>query len=188
MRLNWTTKTARSYDGPVNPRTPIMKPSADALHLLNLWSKALGLEGMVWDDEGVIELAVESTLEGAGRVPVFVTLEGDGADLLLSSEILAATDTMSAGLMRRVLATNSKLQSDCGAWLALVPSVGALCLLQRIHAPGMEYGTFEQHWLHFLDLRDQLVHRLQTIVQAGESANAYDADIPLRFRSDVIWV
>lgn len=165
-----------------------MLPSADALHLLDIWSKALGLEEMQWDDEGVIELAVESSVDENVSAQVFVTLERDNSNLLLSAQVLSPSYQISSALFRRILATNSKLHLDCGAWLALIPGSGGLSLLQRICVVGMEYAVFETHWLHFLDLRDQLASKLPPLANSSEEDIVASYEIPLRFNPNLIWV
>jgi hypothetical protein len=146
-----------------------MELNAQIQGLLEHFGRTLGLEGLTFDEEGLIELRI------GDKLSVTLGVEPHQQTLILSAEVLPETETLGPTLLRRVLITNARLATENGPSFAIAPEIGSLLLQQRIPLAGLDYPGFEQLWLAFLETHEIAVSKLEELAPTQEVANRQPA-------------
>lgn len=146
-----------------------------ARHLIKQWSEAIELEGLMFDEEGVIELLLGDDL----YLSLGVDEAGDA--ILLCAELLPDAAALPDGVLRRILITNASQHAKSGPTFAISPGSGGLVLQKSVSIQDVQYAEFEATLLEFIEAFDKTKAQLRTLApdpDASEATTAPDFDRP----------
>jgi len=121
-----------------------MEVPAPARALAEDLARALGVDGLAFDEDGTL------TLELDDRILVCAALEHGGEALTLFAPVTAGP-LADPGLTRRALEANFLWRGAGGATLAVEPGSGQLALLRRVPLAGLGYPAFAELLEAFAD-------------------------------------
>jgi hypothetical protein len=139
-----------------------------SLDLIEHFARTLGIEGLAFDADGVIELEVGES------IAITIGIDEHEEALILVSEVFAQTAALPPAILRRLLITNGRFAAGHGPSFAITPEVGSLLLQQRIPLPGLTYPDFERMWLSFIETQEAATAKLNQL----SNAEAVTQDTP----------
>jgi hypothetical protein len=146
-----------------------------ARHLIKQWSEAIELEGLMFDEDGVIEILLGDDLH------LSLGVDEAGEAILLCAELLPDASALPNGVLRRILITNASQHAKNGPTYAISPGSGSLVLQKSVSIQDVHYADFEAALLEFIEAFDKTKARLRTLTpdpDAFEGATAPDFDQP----------
>jgi hypothetical protein len=138
------------------------------LDLIEHFARTLGIEGLAFDEDGIIELEVGES------IAITIGIDEQEEVLFLVSEVFAQAASLAPAILRRLLITNGRLAAGQGPSFAIMPEVGSLLLQQRIPLAGLSYPDFERIWLSFIETQEASTAKLNQL----SSAEAVTQDTP----------
>ena len=149
--------------------------NSQILDLIEHFGRTLGLEGMAFDQDGIIELEVGDS------IAVTLGIEPGEQALFLGSEVLPQAADLTPPILRRLLITNGRLAVRSGPSFAVVPEVGSLLLQQRVPLAGLAYPDFDRIWLSFIDTHEKAIAKLAQLTQRNAASEevANDSELSL---------
>ena len=106
----------------------------------------LGLEGLAFDEQGRILLAID------GQQLVTLALDAEDPDALYLFSAIVPASSETPGLLWRALKANYLWDGTAGATLAVEPETGLLVAHRRLVLPGLTYPDFHQAVRLFAEL------------------------------------
>jgi Tir chaperone protein (CesT) family len=149
--------------------------NSQILDLIDHFARTLGLEGLAFDRDGIIELEV------GDNIAITLGIDQHEHALFLGSEVVPQAAALAPTILRRLLITNARLAVRSGPSFALVPEVGSLLLQQRIPLAGLTYPDFERTWLSFVETHEAATAKLAQLTRTNEGTppNSDDAELSL---------
>jgi Tir chaperone protein (CesT) family len=133
--------------------------NSQILDLVDHFSRTLGLPGLAFDRDGIIELEV------GDHIAITLGMDEHEHALFLASEVRANAAAIAPAILRRLLITNARLALRSGPSFAIVPEVDSLLLQQRIPLAGLTYPDFERAWRSFIENLEAAAAKLARLTQ-----------------------
>lgn len=138
-----------------------------ATYLVKQWSEAIDLEGLSFDDDGIIEFEFGEELRAS------LGIDDTGEAMVLCAEVWPSAASLSGTLLRRMLITNGTQFSQHGPTFAVPTTSDTVVLQQRIPLESTTYPEFEKTLLDFSDAFEKTREKLTALAPStAESSPA----------------